>query len=133
MGGVDADLDDGEVTLQGVGDGYLVSQHSSLQPPQVEEDVGHLLSTLAARLRFGTLQINTFSGNATLGKTKVSFEQWYHEVQCVEYHYPEVVVWKSIIRSLKGAVVEMAWYMGPTASVAHILRELLVIFGTVAS
>ena len=32
-GGVDSDLDDGEVTLQGGGDGDLVSQHSGLQGP----------------------------------------------------------------------------------------------------
>ena len=33
MGGVDADLDDGAVTLQGGGDGNLVSQCSNLQAP----------------------------------------------------------------------------------------------------
>ena len=88
---------------------------------------------LAARLRLGTPRINTFSSDATLGKTEVSFKQWYHEVQCVKYHYPESVVWESIIRSLKGAVVDMAWYMGPTTSVAHILQKISVIFGKVAS
>ena len=35
--------------------------------------------------------------------------------------------------SLKGAAVDMAQYMGPTTSVAHILWKLLVIFSTVAS
>ena len=55
-----------------------------------------------------------------LGKTEVSFEQWYHKVQCIKDHYPESVVQESIVRSLKGAVAGMAWYMGPTASVAHI-------------
>ena len=99
----------------------------------MEEEVGHLLSTLVARLRLATPRINTFSGDATLGKTEVSFEQWYHEVQCVKDHYPESVVWESIIRSLKGAAVDMAQYMGPTASVAHILSKLSVIFGMVAS
>ena len=59
-----------------------------------------------------------------LGKTEVSFEQWYHEVQCVKDHYLGSVVWESIIRSLKGAAVDMAWYMGPTTTVAHILRKL---------
>ena len=47
--------------------------------------------------------------------------------------YPESVVWESIIRSLKGAVADMAWYIGPTTSVAHIWRKLSVIFSTVAS
>ena len=37
------------------------------------------------------------------------------------------------MRSLKGAVVDMAQYMGPTASVSDILDKLIVIFGTVAS
>ena len=37
------------------------------------------------------------------------------------------------MRSLKGAVADMAWYMGPTASVSDILDKLTVIFRTVAS
>ena len=102
-------------------------------PPQLQEDVGHLISTLATGLWLGTPRINTFWGNAILGKTELSFEQWYHEVQCVKDHYPESLVWESIVRSLKGAVAVMAWYMGPITSVAHILQKLTIIFGTVAS
>ena len=101
--------------------------------PQAEEDVGHVLSMLAARLKLGTPRINTLSSDATPGKTEVSFEQWYHEVQCIKGHYSEAVVWESIIRSLKRAAEDMAQYMVPTASVAHILQKLLVSFGTVAS
>ena len=67
------------------------------------------------------------------GKMEVSFEQWYHEVQCMKDHYPESVVQESIMQSPKGEVVDMARYMGPTASMAHILQKLMVIFGTVAS
>ena len=37
------------------------------------------------------------------------------------------------VRSLKGAVADMASYMGPTASISEILQKLTVIFGTVAS
>ena len=37
------------------------------------------------------------------------------------------------MRSLKGAVADMAQYMGPTASVSNILEKLSVIFGTVVS
>ena len=47
-------------------------------------------------------------------------------------HYPEPVVWESIMRSLKGATADMARYMGPTASVSDILLKLMVIFGMVA-
>ena len=47
-------------------------------------------------------------------------------------HYPESVVWESIMWSLKGAAVDMARYMGPTTSVAHILQKLTVIFSTAA-
>ena len=68
-----------------------------------------------------------------LGKTKVSLEQWYHEVQCIKDHYTESVVQESIVRSLKGAAADMAQYMAPTTGVAHILQKLAVIFGTVAS
>ena len=37
------------------------------------------------------------------------------------------------MQSLKGAVADMARYMGPTASVSEILEKLSVIFSTVAS
>ena len=89
--------------------------------PQADVDVSHLLSMLAAGLRMGTPRINTFSGDVTPGKTKVSFEQCYHEVQCIKDHYLEAVVWESIIQSLKGAAADIARYMGLTTSTAHIL------------
>ena len=66
------------------------------------------------------------------GKTEVSFEQWNHKVQCIKDHYPESVIRESIVRSLKGAAADMAWYMGPTASISKISQKLTVIFGTVA-
>ena len=91
------------------------------QPPRpavANSDVGCLIHTLALGLCLGTPRINTFSGKAMPGKTKVLFEQWNHEVQCVKDRYPELVVWESIVRSLKGAVVHMAWYMGHPASVS---------------
>ena len=50
-------------------------------------------------------------------------------MQCIKDHYLESVVWERIVRSLKGAAVDIAWYMGPIASVAHILQKLTVIFG----
>ena len=100
--------------------------------PWADTDVSHLLSTLAAGLRMGTPRINTFSGDATPGKTKVSFKQWYHEIQCVKYHYLQSVVQESIIRLLKGSAADMARYVGLTASIDHILWKLSVIFGTVA-
>ena len=68
-----------------------------------------------------------------LGKTEVSFEQWYHKVQCVKDHYLESVVWESIVRSLKRVAADMARYMGPTASVSNILQKLTVIFRMVTS
>ena len=67
------------------------------------------------------------------GETEVSFEQWKHEAQCIKDHYPELVVRESIVRSLKGVVADMAWYMGPIASISEILQKLTVIFGTVVS
>ena len=51
----------------------------------------------------------------------------------IKDHYPELVVWESIVQSLKGAAVDMTWYIGPTASVSEILQKLTVILGTVAS
>ena len=63
----------------------------------------------------------------------MSFEQWYHEVQCVKDHYLESVVWESIVILLNGAVAGMAEFMGPTTSVAHMLQKLIIILGTVPS
>ena len=94
--------------------------------------VGHLINTLVFGLHLGTPRINTFSGETMLGKTEVSFEQWYHKVQCVKDHYLDSVAWESIVWSLKGATADMAWFMGPTASVREILQKLMVIFQTVA-
>ena len=90
------------------------------------------MNTLAMGLRLGTPLINTFSGKAMPSKMEVSFEQWYHEVQCIKDHYPESVVRESIAHSLKRAVADMARYMAPTTSIAHILQKLKFIFGTVA-
>ena len=104
-----------------------------LRPALADPDVGCLINTLALGLCLGTPRINTFSGEAMPGKTEVSFEQWYHKVQCVKDHYLESVVWESIVQSFKGAAADMAWYMGPTASVREILQKLMVIFRTVAS
>ena len=102
-------------------------------PPQANLDVRHLLCVLMAQLRMGSPRINTFSGAATPEKTKVSFEQCYHKVQCIKDHYLEAVVWKSIIWLLKEAAVDMARYMGSTVSIDHILWKLSVIFGTMVS
>ena len=63
----------------------------------------------------------------------MSFKPLYHEVQCIKDHYPESVVWGSIVSSLKGAAADMAQYMGPSTSVSHILQKLVDIFSTVAS
>ena len=104
-----------------------------LRPAPANPDMGHLINTLPTGFHLGNPRINTFSGKATPDKTEVSFEQWYHEVQCVKDHYPESVVWESIVCPLKGAVAHVARYMGPTASVTEILQKLMVIFGTVAS
>ena len=79
------------------------------------------MNTLATRMQLGTQRKNIFGGKATMGKTEVSFEQWYHEVQCVKDHYPESVVWESIVRLLKGKAVDMAQYMGPSTGMAHTL------------
>ena len=99
---------------------------------QSTTNISLLLSAFATGLRIGTPHTSTFSGDAIPGKTKVSFEQWYHEVQCAMDHYPEAVVWHNIIHSLKGASTDMAQYMRPIVSVDHILQKLSVIFCLVA-
>ena len=80
----------------------------------------------------GAPDINTYSDDTISGKTKVFFKQWYHNVQCVNNHYPKAVVWEGIIQSLNDTVADMDQYMGPTAIVDHILQKLSVLFGMVA-
>ena len=95
-------------------DGGWEPRGQSPHPPasvQPDEDVGCLINSLAIQLWLGTPQINTFSIDAMPGKTEVSFEQWYCKVHCVKDHYPESVVWESIVHSLKGAAVDMATYI----------------------
>ena len=108
-------------------------QPKPVSPALAGPDMGQLISTLTSGLQIGTPKISTFSGDVAPGKTKVSYEQWSHEVQCIKDHYPESVVHESIMWSLKGAAADMACYMGPTAGVSDILGKLSVIFGTVAS
>ena len=111
-------------------DGFLKDHLLNPQhPAQPNADMGCLINTLMPGLHLGTPRINTFSGKATPRKTEVSFEQWYHEVQGIKDHYPELVVQESIMRSLKRAVADMARYMDPNA----IVQKLMAIFGTVAS
>ena len=95
--------------------------------------MAQLITALTSGLHISTHKISTFSGNMVPGKTEVSYEQWSHKVQCIKDHYPELVVRGSIMQSLRGAAVDMAHYMGPTADVSEILEKLSVIFGTVAS
>ena len=102
-------------------------------PAPAGPDMGQLVAALTLGLHISTPKISTFSGNVAPGKTKVSYEQWSHEVQCIKDHYPESVVRESIMQSLKGAAADMAHYMGPTAGVSDILEKLSIIFGTVAS
>ena len=110
------------------GVGLEGGEHSKLEPmqqltspPWGDADVSCLLNMLTAGLRLHTPRINTFSGDATPCMTEVSFEQWYHKVQCVKDHYPEAMVWESIIQLLKGPEPDMARNMGPITRVAHIL------------
>ena len=86
--------------------------------------MGQLITALTLGLQISTPKISTFSGNMAPGKTEVSYKQWSHEVQCIKDHYPESVVRESIMQSLRGAVADMAHYMGPTASVSEILEKL---------
>ena len=76
-------------------DGGWVPQEPPPQPQipaQPNPDMGCLINTLALGLCLGTPRINTFRGKAMPGKTKLLFEQWNHEVQCVKDHYPESVL-----------------------------------------
>ena len=86
--------------------------------------MGQLITALTSGLQIGTPKISTFSGKVAPGKTEVSYKQWSHEVQCIKDHYPESVVRESIMQSLRGAVADMACYMGPTAGVSEILKKL---------
>ena len=62
---------------------------------------------------------------------EVSFEQWYHEVQCVKDHYLESVVRESIVHSLKGTAADMAQL--PYCQHGPYFTKTDHYFGTVAS
>ena len=102
-------------------------------PVPAGPDMGQLITALTSGLQISTPKISTFSSNVAPNKTGVSYKQWSHEVQCIKDNYLELVVRKSIMQSLRGAVADMAHYMGPTAGVSKILEKLSVIFGTVTS
>ena len=70
------EVDDREVTFCGRGckPGKPVLWSAGLC--QANVDVSCLLSKPVAGLRMGIPRINTFSGDTTPGKIKVSFEQW---------------------------------------------------------
>ena len=102
-------------------------------PALAGPDMGQLITALTSGLQISTPKISIFSGEVASSKTKVSYEQLSHKVQCIKDHYLESVVRESIMQSLRGAVADMACYMGPTASVSEILEKLSIIFGTVAS
>ena len=131
LGNAVPEEDDQEVTFPG--GGRVPTGPQPISPAPAGPDMGQPISTLTLGLRIGTPKISTFSGDVAPGKTKVSYKQWSHEVQCIKDHYPEPVVRESIMWSLKGAAADMAHYMGPTAGVSDILEKLSVIFGTVAS
>ena len=105
-GGRDPNVEDEEVTFQGRwGPSELLLWPTG---PLIQRRMLAVSSVLAAGLRIGTPRINTFSGNATPGKTEVSLKQWYHKVQCIKDHHLELVVWENIVRPLKGAAADMA-------------------------
>ena len=97
----------------------------SLCPAPAGPYLGQLIIALTLGLQISTLKISTFSGDMAPSKTEVSYEQWSHEMQCIKDHYPESVVRESIMQSLRGAVADMAHYMGPTASVSINFGETL--------
>ena len=82
----------GKCLPKGEGWGHNETTQWPASPPWADADGSCLLSTFMDGLRMGTPRINTFSWDATPGKTKVSFEQWHYDVRCTKDHYPEVVV-----------------------------------------
>ena len=124
---------DQEVTFPGGGRVPTGPQSQPISSALAGPDMGQLISALTSGLQISTPKISMFSGDVAPSKTEVLYKQWSHEVQCIKDHYPESVVRESIMQSLKGAVADMAHYMGPTAGVSDILEKLSVIFGTVTS
>ena len=69
VGNRDPNVDDWEVNFPRAGGWDPTGKPlSPPAPTQADEDVGHLINTLATSLQLGTLCINTFSGTATQGK-----------------------------------------------------------------
>ena len=112
--------------MKGGGDGELLSPCSDPPvPPWAVADVCQLLSMFMAGLSLGTPRINTFSADATPGKTEVSFEQ----CSTMRYSVSRTTTlrqWsrRALSSCINGAsLADMARYMGPTASIAHVLQK----------
>ena len=87
------------------------SSGTTPQPPLPalqNPDMGYLINTLALGLHLGAPRINTFSSKTMPGETKVSLEQWNHEIQYIKDQDPESVVQESTVKSLKEAAADMA-------------------------
>ena len=77
--------------------------------------------------------LSSFSGEGTPGKRETSLEQWAIEVESVQGHYPEEVLWENIVRSLRVPATHIVRYLGAQACVTPNLSELEMLYGTVIS
>ena len=78
------------------------------------------------------LQFNTFGGEVSWVRGKVSFEQWVFYVRSIQDNYPEATLREGIVRSLRGGSVDVILYLGPQAGVEQIFKKLEIMYGTVS-
>ena len=90
LGNVVPEEGDSEVTFPRGGRVPTGPQPLPTSPALAGPEMGQLISALTSGLQVGTPKISTFSGEAAPGKTKVLYEQWSHEVQCIKDHYPGI-------------------------------------------
>ena len=64
-------------------------------------------------------------------KGEVSYDQRVFKVRSVRDHFPKNILCEGIVRSLKGAVANLAQYLGPQAAVNNIVGKLNFVYGMV--
>ena len=70
------------------------------------------------------LDLGRFSGEEPLPKNELTFEQWYHDIQCCQQQYPESILLPALRKSIVGKAKTVLRSLGPAYSVAAALEAL---------
>ena len=94
-------------------------------------EVSSILHTLLkdGALRTNIPKLSVFSGERAKGE--VSFEQWSYEPQTLRKTYSDSALREGIQCSLRGAVADTVWNMGPDVPLDTIIKKFTIVYGNV--